>query len=120
MSEPLTDVQRSIESNRKIDEVLAHGEAIAVEWLRGAFHTHESWLAHILAEFRELRQLFLANVTRPLTIREAQLLDVCRVCRYRAALGAESSAFVLNYGKEHAHQLCLDMLVNPSVVVSES
>ena len=74
----------------------------AFDWLCGAFHTHKSQLAHLLEEKRELAALLLAAVERPLTVREAQLTNACRVCRK-----PYSAPFVLDYGKEFAHEECL-------------
>ena len=63
----------------------------------------EMQTSSLLSDLRELRALFLANVTRPLTVREAQLCNVCRVCR-----GKPGAPFLLEYGKEFAHPKCLE------------
>lgn len=91
------------EINKQLDDVIATGHEFAIGWLRGAFHTHKSGMAHVLAEFNELRQLYLSAVTRPLTVREGQLLNVCRICRKKYG-----APFVLNYGKEFACQSCVE------------
>lgn len=41
----------------------------------------------------------------PLTVKQAQLLGVCRICMLP---DGSKMPLVLNYGKEHAHQQCLD------------
>lgn len=63
----------------------------------------EMQISSLLSDLLELRALFLANVTRPLTVREAQLCNVCRVCR-----GKPGAPFLLEYGKEFAHPKCLE------------
>ncbi len=68
-----------------------------------------AWLGQIIdsgfAQREELKSLLLANTLRRLTVREAQLCRVCRLCR--RPVEAED-VFVLNFGQEFAHEVCLD------------
>lgn len=80
----------------------------ATDWLRSAFLTCRSQQDKLLADHRELRELFIAaTALRTLTVREAQLCSVCRICKksYRDSGGGD---FLLNYGKEFAHHYCLE------------
>lgn len=96
------------ERNATLDRVIAAGPDAAIGWLRAAFHTHENQVAALMEHVHELRQLFLATVARPLSVREAQLCRVCRVCR--TPEGAKpGDLFVYNYGDEYAHQKCLEV-----------
>lgn len=101
--------QQIAEANRQIDEALAHGKKAAISWLRRAYHAHENQIERLRGDFDELRALFLACIRRPLSVREAQLLRVCRVCRGPNDPKAPGDPFVLKYGDEHAHQSCLDL-----------
>ena len=89
-----------------LDSVTAEGTDFALSWLRAAYITHEEQKARLLADLAELRSLYLANVSGPLSVREAQLLHVCRVCR-RPWLAGDKGNLVLNHGREHAHERCL-------------
>ena len=82
------------------------------ERLRGACHSHVRREAEFRETIRELVEVLLANVARPLTVREAQLCRVCRICRCRAGVpcqchGGDPGSFVMNYGEEFAHERCL-------------
>jgi len=95
--------QRDIDANnQKLDTVLSVGPDFAINWLRSAYHTHQDQLDSLLKKHRELQALFLTNVTRQLTVKEAQLTGVCRICR-----GEASAPFLLSYGEEFAHVKCL-------------
>ena len=51
-------------------------------------------------------QIVEAAKTGSFTVAQAQKLDVCRICGRREFIPPDS--FVFNYGKEYAHQFCLD------------
>jgi hypothetical protein len=90
--------------NRELDAVVAQGPGQSIPWLRGAFHTHERQIADLLGEMNELRALYLARVTGLLTVREAQLLRACRVCR-----DSDQGPMTFNFGEEYAHTSCLSL-----------
>lgn len=90
------------ERNKKLNEVIGHGPDVAISWLRSAFHMHEEQRDDLLVKLHELRALYLAKVSGPLTVQEAQLLNVCRVCR-----GKVGGPFLLQYGAEFAHEGCV-------------
>lgn len=101
----MTDVYRdenNLKTNLLLDEVERMGQERAVQWYRAAYHSHNTTKRLTDARYLELVNLLLANVTRPLTVREAQLCGVCRVCRTKV-----TAPFVLNYGAEFAHESCL-------------
>lgn len=101
----MVNLNITAEINKEIDEVISKGLEQAIGWLRGAFHVHKHQIDHLLRDLRELRRLYLLNTNHTLSVHEAQLLSVCRICR-----GEKISApFVLNYGEEYAHQDCLDL-----------
>ncbi len=94
------------EDNRLLDGVMSDGHERAFEWLRAAYHTHRDRELSMLDKYDELRRLFLANVQRALTVREAQLCRVCRICR-GANRANDKGPFRLDFGEEHAHESCL-------------
>lgn len=99
---------RIAEINRQLDRVIAYGPDQAVSWLRAAFHSHERQVEDLREGLAELRAMLLAEIgPRPLTVREAQKCNVCRVCRGPSGASIETGAFVLNYGEEFAHEKCL-------------
>lgn len=108
---PMISEQRKMEeAKRTLDQVEKSGPMFTLYWLRSAYHTHESQIEHLLKELQELRQLFLDNVKRSLTVREAQLTNVCRICRksfsdYRDE--REKGTFLLNFGAEFVHEYCV-------------
>lgn len=53
------------------------------------------------AKLATLKRMFLDNVTRPLSVEEARVLGVCRLCREPA-----TGPLLLEYGKEFAHLRC--------------
>jgi hypothetical protein len=73
-----------------------------IDWLRGAYVSHESREAYLRGLAGELRAMAMSSIGRRLTVREARLLNVCRICR-----GEVKSPFLLNYGQEFAHQFCV-------------
>ncbi len=79
-----------------------------IDWLRGGYFAGRLGMDGLRAELDELRALFLANVSRSLTVREAQLCYVCRVCRKKAA-----APFRLNYGQEFACDGCVPKEPSP-------
>ena len=90
--------------NAKIDHAFSFGHKAGVDWLRGDYHSQDDRAMRLLADLKELRAMYLAAVPdRPLTIREAQLLKVCRVCRQDDRGGP----FLFNFGEEYAHVACL-------------
>ncbi len=96
--------QEIAETNKQIEKVLTYGPEEAILWLRSAFHTHQDQLAHLREKLRELRALYLAKHDGVLSVPEARLLNVCRVCRGSHANGV----FVFNFGQEFAHLACLE------------
>lgn len=75
-----------------------------IDWLKGAFYSHETQKASLLKTVAALRALALTSVgQRPLSVEEARLLNVCRICRGDPRAGS----LLLNYGAEYAHQSCL-------------
>lgn len=97
--------------NFQLNDVIADGPEVAISWLRAAFMTHKAREKQILADMRELTQLFLAATgKRWLTVREAQLCHVCRICH-----GKVTGPFKLNYGEEYAHEACLDATEPPTI-----
>jgi len=111
---PRTDEEIK-QANEQIERVLKYGDKEALKWLRAAYHTHEDQLAHMRAKMKELRAACLARMTGTLSVKEAQLLNVCRVCRgsYQA-----KGVFVFNYGEEFAHQKCLETTTVPDEITS--
>lgn len=97
------------EANRRIAHAFSYGQEQGIVWLRNAFHQHEEAVAELRARKRELEGLFLAAVTRPLTVEEARACRVCRVCRRSSEASKELGAFVLNFGEEFAHEGCLPL-----------
>lgn len=104
--------------NRREEEVYAEAKAKIAEieskygldellrWLRQAYCTDQMWHD----AFRQRRKEFVALVlswpevaARPLTVKDAQMLGVCRVCRKPAA-----APFILNFGDEHACKTCVE------------
>ena len=102
----MTETEK-IKINTLLDAVIAGGMDKAISWLRGAYLTHEEQKAKLLADLNELRALYLANNNRPLSVREGQLLGVCRICRKRHS-AEPGNAFIMNFGEEFSHQKCLD------------
>ena len=96
------------EVGKRLDHVLEHGPEFALDWLKGAFYSHETQKIHLLSLIKDLRSLYLSTVYGPLSVSEARLLNVCRICRvpYNERR-TETSPFVLNYGKEFAHENCI-------------
>lgn len=77
-------------------------------WAAEAEQTIRTTLSAAIDRADKLRDLALQHIARPLSVAEAQLLGVCRVCRVpRDQPRPEPSAFVLNYGAEFAHENCL-------------
>ncbi len=100
------------EVKTQLEQVESYGTDFALGWLRGAFYSHKEREKHFKAEIAEFRLLLLAATGRRLTVREAQLCNVCRICRQ-----GPGAPFVLNYGKEFAHPGCLELEKQLSVVV---
>jgi hypothetical protein len=104
-------------TNDRIDEVERYGTKEALSWLRSAYHTHEEGILELRARIADLRALLQQHHRGLLTVREAQLLDVCRICR-----GPSGAPFTLNYGEEFAHDQCLREMKadwpNGSMVIS--
>ena len=79
----------------KENEVLAaviadHNSAL--QWLMSAYRTHLGQVEILKASLEKLRSLYLAKTTHPLSVEEAQMLNVCRICR-----GKYIAPFTLNY-----------------------
>jgi hypothetical protein len=92
-----------VETNKEIEKVLMFGPDFALTWLRGAFHTHKEQIAFLLKDIKQLQQKFLLHVSRPLSVEEARMCNVCRVCRC-----PYSAPFTMNYGEEFAHTKCIN------------
>ncbi len=78
-----------------------------IGWLKGAYFSHEMQIAALRNKLAALRTLALTSVNRPLTVEEARLRDVCRICR-----GKPSASFLYNYGKEYAHRDCVSSVAD--------
>ncbi len=100
------------EISKHLNEVETYGKDFAIDWLRSAFYTHKSQIDYLLKDFRELRELYLDHVLHPLSVHEAQLLNVCRICRKDPKV---LMPFLLSFGEEFAHQSCLDEIKDTSV-----
>lgn len=105
------DIMKKMEEERKaqkrneeLDKVEKSGPVFALQWLRSAYHTQSKSADHILELLHELRGCYLSVVPGKLSVREGQLLNVCRICREPYGT---SMPFILNYGEEFAHQSCL-------------
>ena len=97
------------ETNEKIDHALSYGQQAGIDWLRGAFHTHTNQIESLKEKLNELRTLYLVRLENRLSVREAQLLRVCRICRKKDhPINADTGSFILNFGDEFAHQKCLE------------
>lgn len=96
----MTDEARLKERNETLDAVIKQGPEESVPWLRGAFHTHCSQIDRLRDDCEALRRLCLEVGVFRLTVEQARLLRVCRVCR-------KPDADVYEFGKEHAHADCL-------------
>lgn len=99
---------------KTLDAVDALDPAAARAWYRSAFFSHEDAVERLREKIADLRRELLLALTRPvcLTVKQARLLDVCRVCLQstnglRQSPG-DSDALVLNYGEEFAHASCLE------------
>jgi hypothetical protein len=97
-----SDVQRIRERNTTLDSVISKGPEQSVPWLRGAFQTHCSQIDRLRGDCEALRRLCLGGMLQchKLTVEEARLLRVCRICLL-------PGADVYDCGKEHAHSDCL-------------
>jgi len=49
---------------------------------------------------------------KPLTVKEARKLNICRFCRENSNAKGPDNPLVLNYGKEFAHRKCIDKFNN--------
>lgn len=98
--------KKTRERNELLDRVVGMGTDVAVPWLRSAFHTHEEQIDSLKEKRGELARLFLEAVSRPLTVREAQLCRVCRLCR--RDVGDTDGVFVFDHGEEYACEACLN------------
>ena len=45
---------------------------------------------------------------KPLTVKRARELRICRFCREKDSPKELDNSFVLDYGKEYAHRKCID------------
>lgn len=78
------------------------------QWLRDAHIHQEGTIAWLRQRIKILQAYAVANLHQPgpISLREARLLDVCRIC-----LKPRGIPFLLNYGDEYAHTACVDALV---------
>lgn len=60
-------------------------------------------LEALLKDYRSLQRFCLSLITPEtvLTVEQARLLDICRVCH-----GPFETPFIVNYGQEYAHEKC--------------
>lgn len=81
-----------------------------VGWLKGAFFSHSSAVQCLRARLNAVRGLALswAPPGHKLTVEEARMLNVCRLCHLAPLPTPEGGPFVLKYGEEFAHQKCLE------------
>src|SRR5438105_3617312 len=89
---------------QELDHAMSYGQDAGIKWLRAAFVSHRSQITRILKDFQELKTLFLRTKQGTLSVREAQLCAVCRLCRQPYTSGG---TFLFNYGEEFAHEKCL-------------
>jgi hypothetical protein len=95
-----------------VNSLRGHPQDDQLSWLRGDYVRAEGSLVTVLQTLRELRAVVLAwpeTQCRALTVREAQLLNVCRVCQGPPLPSRPGRSFVLNFGEEFAHDDCLGL-----------
>lgn len=104
----MLNLKETEQINKQIDAVITYGTDYALGWLRGAFHTHENSINSLKEKLKELRELHIKDKEgSPLTVREAQLCNVCRYCKSKFLAMDQKGYFLLNFGEEFAHEGCI-------------
>lgn len=102
------------EKTKELEEVLTQVEEVSIEdniqWLKAAFLSQEQTIQILKDRKAELKECFLQRwgtdpKTANLSVREAQLLNVCRICLRNVSVA--KTPLILNFGEEFAHELCL-------------
>ncbi len=81
-------------------------EAAQLRWLKNAYRSHADIKAHLRSRFRVFRNAVLSWPEvqgRTLTVADAQMLGVCRVCRK-----PQAGPFVYDFGEEYACVECVN------------
>lgn len=93
------------DAHKELDKIRNTDLTGQVHWLRQAFTAHYWGSEDLRLDLKELRELALAWLNesgREITIKEAQMLDACRICKKKP-----TGALILDGGKEYACQSCL-------------
>ena|SRR3990167_7307421 len=104
--------QATVEASKRLERTITCyplGSTELLNWLKDCCASQEGTIAYLRAGYQELAEHVLAwpeTQQRRLTVKDAQYLRCCRICRGPDSANVQG-CFRLDEGEEYAHEGCL-------------